>query len=186
MGRIVYNMSVSLDGRIATADGSLDWVTVDDEAHSLFNDEARAMSGFLMGRRNYELLQAHWPNADKEPGAPDVIVDFASIWRRMPKYVFSRTLRSLDDPTATLVGEVTREGIERIKEQAGGDLSVGGPELAGALVRLGLVDEYVLYLNAVVLGEGPRFFPAVEQPQKLRLESLSRLSSGVVRLAYSA
>lgn len=183
-GRIVFDMSVSLDGRVATPDGSLDWVMVDDEAHRLFNDEARAMSAFLLGRRTYELLQAFWPAADQEPGAPEVIVDFARIWREKPKYVFSRTLDHLDDATATLVAEVTRESIARIKREAGGDVSVGGPTLAGALAELGLVDEYLIYLNPVVLGGGPAYFTAPGR-RNLRLTSVSTLASGVVRLAYS-
>lgn len=179
-------MSVSLDGRVATPEGSLDWVIVDGEVHRLFNDEARAVSAFLMGRRTYELLQAHWPTADQDPTAPDFIVDFAGIWREKPKYVFSRTLRAVDDPTARIVREVSRESIERIKsETGGGDLSVGGASLAAAFVEIGLVDEYVIYVNPVVLGAGPPYFPAVERPQKLRLTGASALSSGVVRLAYS-
>ena len=179
-------MSVSLDGRVESPEGSLDWVKVDDEAHRMFNDEARAVSAFLMGRRMYEPLQAYWPSADEDPAAPEVIVDFARIWREKPKYVFSRSARSLDDPNATLVGSVSVDAIERIKAEAGGDLSVGGPTLAGALAALGLVDEYVVYLNPVVLGGGLRYFPAVAHPTPLRLGGVSTLRSGVVRLSYTA
>lgn len=179
-------MSVSLDGRVESPEGSLDWVNVDEEAHRMFNDEARAVSAFLMGRRTYELLQPYWPSADQDPAAPEVIVDFAHIWREKPKYVFSRRLRSLDDPKATLVAGVSADAIERIKTEAGGDLSVGGPTLAGALADLGLVDEYVIYLNPVVLGGGLRYFPDVARPTQLRLGAVSTLRSGVVRLSYTA
>lgn len=182
-GRIVFNMSVSLDGRVASAEGSLDWVLVDEEAHRIFNDEARAMSAFLLGRRMYEPLQAFWPTAAEEPGAPPVIVDFAQIWRQKPKYVFSRQLAGLTDPTAKLVREVSPESIGRIKRQTGGDLSVGGPTLAGALAELGLLDEYVMYLNPVVLGGGPAYL-ATQGRRNLRLAAASTLASGVVRLAY--
>lgn len=179
-------MSVSLDGRVESPEGSLDWVKVDEEAHAIFNDEARAMSAFLMGRRTYELLQAYWPAADEDPAAPEVIVEFARIWREKPKYVFSRSLRSLDDTRATVVNDVSADRIERIKNEAGGDLSVGGPTLAGALAALGLVDEYVVYLNPVVLGGGLRYFPDVARPTRLRLGAVSTLRSGVVRLSYFA
>jgi len=182
VGRIVYDMSVSLDGRVASPEGSLDWVAVDVETHRLFNDEARAMSAFLLGRRMYEILQAFWPTADADPEAEDVIVDFAHIWREKPKYVFSRTLESVD-ATATLLREVRREEIERLK--AAGDLSVGGPGLAHALIELGLVDELLMYVNPVVLGGGTRYLPEVREPMTLRLKESRALSSGVVRLAYA-
>src|SRR5579872_5804575 len=174
-------MSVSLDGRVARPGGSLDWVAVDDEAHRLFNDDARAMSAFLMGRRMYELLQAYWPAADADPAAPEVIIDFARIWREKPKYVFSRTLESVD-PTSTLMRDVRREDIERLK--AAGDLSVGGPTLARALIELGLVDDLLMYVNPVVVGGGPRYLPPVAHPWRLALRESRRLTSGVVRLVY--
>jgi dihydrofolate reductase len=184
VGRIVYDMSVSLDGRVASPDGSLEWVAVDDETHRLFNDEARAMSAFLLGRRTYELLQAFWPTADQDPSAPAVIADFARIWREMPKYVFSRTLQHAD-ATTTLIGDVKRDDVERLKSDARGDLSVGGPTLASALLRMGLVDELVMYVNPVVVGGGTAYFPELERPLKLNLVSAGALASGVVRLAYS-
>ncbi len=182
MGRIVYDMSVSLDGRVATPDGSLDWVAVDEETHRLFNDEARGMSAFLLGRRTYELLHAFWPTAVADPAAPEVIVDFARIWREKPKYVFSRTLDSVDE-TATLMKDVSRDDIERLK--AAGDLSVGGPTLARAFIELGLVDELLMYVNPVVLGGGPAYLPRPANPLTLRLRDSRALASGVVRLVYT-
>lgn len=184
MGRIVFNMSMSLDGRVASASGSLDWVAVDAATHRIFNDEARAMSAFLLGRRMYELLQAFWPTADADPDAPPEIVEFARIWREKPKYVFTRTLDTAD-ASVQLVRDATREEIGRIKREAGGDLSVGGPTLAASLMRLGLVDRFVIYLNPVVAGGGPTYFSPLDAQLTLRLLDAMPLTSGVVRLAYS-
>jgi dihydrofolate reductase len=186
LGRIVYNMSVSVDGRVDSPAGSLEWVRVDEGIHRLFNDEARQMSAFLLGRGMYELLQAFWPTADADPSVSEVIADFARIWREKPKYVFSRSLeRVVDDPSATLIRDAGPEEIERAKREAGGDVSVGGPGLASELIRHGLVDDYVIYMNPVVLGGGRSYFPALEQPLNLRLESARTLPSGVLRLAYA-
>ena len=184
MGRIVFNMSMSLDGRVASANGSLDWVAVDAATHRMFNDEARAMSAFLLGRRMYELLQAFWPMADADPTAQPEIVEFARIWREKPKYVFSRTLDTADS-SAHLVREASREEVERIKRETGGDLSVGGPTLAASLMLLGLVDMFVIYLNPVVAGGGPTYFPPLDAPSTLTLLDATPLSSGAVRLVYS-
>ena len=182
MGRIVFNMSVSLDGRVDSPEGSLDWVKVDAETHVLFNDEARAVSAFLMGRRMYELLQAFWPTADAEPDVEPVIADFARIWRTMPKHVFTRAA-DIADPAVTVEREVTRERIEQIRRERGGDLSVGGPDLAASFLRLGLLDRLVMYVNPSVLGGGRRFL-AARIPAGLNLAAAAPLPSGIVRLVY--
>jgi dihydrofolate reductase len=96
VGRLIYSMSVSLDGFVETPSRSLDWVLVDDELHAVFNDEARAMGAFLYGRRMYELMVAYWPTAETDPSATPVMREFARIWRDKPKIVFSRTLERVD------------------------------------------------------------------------------------------
>ena len=183
-GRIVFNMNVSLDGRVAGPGGELDWAAHDDEAHRLFNEELNEMGGgFLLGRRMYEMLQAAF-GSTKDLGPTDEVT-FPRIWHSKPKYVFSRTLERVDD-SAILIREATRKGIERIKAEAAGDLSVGGPGLAGGLIELGLVDEFWMYVFPVVLGGGLPYLPALARPLSLRLGSATPLRSGVVRLAYTA
>ncbi len=182
MGRIVFDMSVSLDGRVATPDDSLEWVTVDEATHALFNDDARNTAAFLLGRRTYELLQAFWPTADADPGVEPVIADFARIWRGKRKYVFSTTLNEVD-PTAHLVREVTTETIDAIRRAAPGDLSVGGPSLAASLMRLGLVDRLLMYVNPVVLGGGRAYLPA-GVTATLKLVEARTLPAGIARLVY--
>lgn len=182
MGRIVYDLSVSLDGRVESPEGSLDWVAVDAETHALFNDAARAMSAFLLGRRTYDLLQAFWPSADAEPGVEPVIADFADIWRRKPKHVFTRTA-DVADPTVTVEREVTRERIEQIRHQHGGDLSVGGADVAASFMRLGLVDRLVMYVNPAILGGGRRYLaPGIGF--SVKLGDATTLPSGIARLVY--
>jgi dihydrofolate reductase len=92
MGKLIYSMSVSLDGFVETPNRSLDWVLIDEELHSFFNDEARGMSAFLYGRRMYELMVDYWPTAESDPTATPALLDFARIWKDKPKIVFSRTL----------------------------------------------------------------------------------------------
>src|SRR3954449_4432692 len=96
MGRLIYSMSVSLDGFVETPDRSLDWITVDEELHECFNDEAREMSAFLYGRRMYQLMSGYWPTGDVDPVATPAMRAFAAIWRETPKVVFSSTLDQVD------------------------------------------------------------------------------------------
>jgi dihydrofolate reductase len=134
MGRLVYSMSVSLDGDVNTSSRSLDWVNVDEELHSFFSDEARAMSASLYGRRMYELMTDYWPTADADPSATPAMLEFARIWRDKPKIVFSRTLTGVDWNSRLVRDDAARE-FARLKAQPGFDMDVGGPTLASTLIR---------------------------------------------------
>jgi dihydrofolate reductase len=183
MSRVIYSMSVSLDGFVETPNRSLDWVIVDEELHRFFNDEARETGTFLYGRRLYELMAGYWPTADADPSVPDFMVEFARIWRDKPKVVFSRTLEKVEWNSRLVRGDIAKE-IARLKEQPGNDLAVGGPNLASTFMRLDLIDEYRLFVQPVVLGAGTPFFTALDAKINLRLVETRTFRSGVVYLRY--
>jgi dihydrofolate reductase len=185
MSSLIYSMSVSLDGFVETPSRSLDWVQVDEELHSVFNDEARAMSAFLYGRRMYELMAGYWPTAEADPSATRAMVEFARIWRDKPKVVFSRTLERVDW-NSRLVRDDAAAEVARLKAEPGFDMDVGGPTTAAPLIRLGLIDEYRLYVQPVVLGAGTRYFPALEDRIALKLVQTRTFDSGVVYLRYES
>jgi dihydrofolate reductase len=176
-------MSVSLDGYVETQDHKIDWVLVDEELHTFFNDQARETGAFLFGRRMYELMANYWPTADTNPQAHAVEVDFAHIWKNMPKVVFSKTLEKVEW-NSRLVKENAGDQITKLKEQPGKDLSIGGPNLASSIMQLGLIDEYQLFVNPVLLGEGTPFFPTLQKPINLQLMETRTFGSGVVYLRY--
>ena len=185
MGRLVYSMSVSLDGFVETPSRSLDWVLVDEELHSFFNDEARALGAFLYGRRLYELMVDYWPTAETDPSATPAMLEFARIWKDKPKIVFSRTLGRVEW-NSRLVRHDVAEEVARLKAQPGFDMDVGGPTTASTLMRLGLIDEYRLFVHPVILGAGTPFFPALEDRIGLKLLEARTFGSGVVYLRYEA
>jgi dihydrofolate reductase len=185
MGRVMYSMSVSLDGFVETPSRSLDWVLVDDELHSFFNDEAPSNSAFLYGRRMYELMSAYWPTAESDPSATAPMREFAGIWRETPKIVFSRTLNAVDW-NSRLVRDDPIAEVARLRAEPGFEMSVGGPTLASTLIANGLVDEYRLFVQPVVLGAGTRFFPPLADRIGLRLTETRTFGSGVVLLRYEA
>ena len=139
-------MSVSLDGFFEGPEGELDWHLVDDELHRHFNEQLGAMGAFLDGRVTYELMADFWPTVDSDPSSSGPMAEFAAIWREMPKIVFSRTLGRADWNT-TVVRDVVVEDIMQLKAQPGGDLVLGGANLAEAFRRLDLIDEYRLYVH---------------------------------------
>jgi dihydrofolate reductase len=185
MRKVIYSMSVSLDGFIETPNREIDWVIIDEELHTFFNDQAREMGTFLYGRRMYELMVDYWPTADTLPSRPAYEVEFARIWKNMPKIVFSKTLDKVEW-NSRLVRDNIAEEIAKLKAQPGKDLSLGGPTLASTFMQLGLIDEYQLFVNPVVLGGGTPFFPALRNPISLRLIETRTFSSGVVYLRYQS
>lgn len=183
MRKIVLQMTVSLDGYFEGPNGELDWHRVDDELHYHFNRQLASMSAFLMGRSMYELMAGFWPTADQDPAADGPMAEYAGIWREMPKLVYSRTLEHADW-NSTIVREVVPEEVEALKAQPGGDLSIGGTELTASFMKYGLIDEYRLYLQPVVLGSGRPLFPQGTDMTRLRLAETRTFGNGVVLLRY--
>jgi dihydrofolate reductase len=183
MRRIVLWMGVSLDGFIEGPNRELDWHMVDDELHGHVNEELSAMGAFLHGRVMYELMAGFWPTADTDPSSTGPMVEFARIWRDMPKIVYSKTLERADW-NATVVHEVVPEQIEELKAQPGGDLALGGADIAAAFMRLDLIDEYRIYVHPVVIGRGKPLFQPTEATIELRLAETRAFGNGVVLLRY--
>jgi dihydrofolate reductase len=181
MGRVFVHMSVSVDGFFEGPGADISWGLVDAEVHAYINDVLRPVATYLVGHRSYELMQAYWPTADLDPGAAPEILDFAQQWRAAPKVVVSRTLASVADGD-TLVRDLDADLVRSLA--ARGDLSVGGADLAGQVLALGLVDEVLLYLHPVLIGAGrPLFPPGIHAD--LRLLDSHRFGNGVMHLRYA-
>lgn len=183
MRKIILVMSVSLDGFIEGPNHELDWHMVDDELHRHFNEQLGAMGAFLSGRVTYELMAGFWPTADSDPSSTGPMVEFARIWRDMPKIVFSRTLERADWNT-TVVRDVVPDQVMELKAQPGGDLVLGGADIAAAFMRHDLIDEYRLYVHPVVIGRGKPLFPASDAKLDLQLAETRTFGNGVVLLRY--
>ncbi|MGY5029513.1 dihydrofolate reductase family protein [Streptomyces sp. 900116325] len=183
MRKVILMMSVSLDGFIEGPDGDIGWHLVDDELHSHFNDELAAMGGFLSGRVTHELMADFWPTADADPSNAGPLAEFAVIWRDMPKLVFSRALERADWNT-TVVRDVVPEEIMALKAQPGGDLALGGADLAAAFREHDLIDEYRVYVHPVLIGRGKPLFRPTDAKSDLRLAGTRSFGNGVVLLHH--
>jgi dihydrofolate reductase len=177
-------MSVSLDGFFEGTDRSLNWQHVDEELHAHFNDWLARAGAFLDGRVTYELMAGFWPTADQDPDASPTMAEFAGIWREMPKIVFSRTLGSVAW-NATLTREVDPDEIRALQATPGGDLVLGGADLAASFAAHDLIDEYRLYVHPVLLGQGHRLFTGSwPGPVRLDLAETRAFGNGVVLLRH--
>jgi len=184
MRKILFYMSVSLDGFIEDTTGDFSFADPDTELHQHFNDRESAFDTYLFGRRMYELMTAFWPTADQDPSQPPVVLEYARIWKSKKKYVFSRTLTEAGWGFQLIRGNVAEE-IRKLKAQPGLDMSVGGPNLASSLMRFGLIDEFGLYIHPVIVGGGKSFFPEMRDKINLKLVETRTFGSGVVMLNYT-
>jgi dihydrofolate reductase len=174
MAKLVYGLQQSLDGYV-------DHLELGRPGPSLFRhfmEHVRDLTGMVYGRRTYEIMR-YW-----EEDLPDWDAgerDFAVVWRNLPKWVVSRSLKSVG-PNATLVEGDLEAVIRGLKAQLVGEIDVAGPDLAGSLTDLGLIDEYRLYLRPIVLGRGKPFFSGPRPP--LRLVASDLIAEDVIRLTY--
>lgn len=173
MAKLVFGLNQSLDGY------------VDHEAFAPgpalfrhFIEHVRGLAGSLYGRRMYEVMR-YWDEDRSEWGAAER--DFAAAWRDQPKWVVSRSLKSVG-PNAALVQNDLEAAVRKLKAERVGEIDVAGPDLAQSLGDLGFIDEYRIYLRPVVLGHGKPFFGRARPP--LRLVASDRIGEDAVRLSY--
>ncbi|HUI58141.1 MAG TPA: dihydrofolate reductase family protein [Bryobacteraceae bacterium] len=174
MAKLVFEMNQSLDGYV-------DHLAIGPPSPAVsrhFMERARGLTGMVYGRRMYEVMR-YWDDDLSDWDAEDR--DFAAVWRSQPKWVVSRSLKSVG-PNARLVGNDIEAMIRGLKAQLAGEIAVAGPALAGSLTDLGLIDEYRLYIHPIVLGRGKPFF-AGPRP-RLRLVSSELVGEDVIMLTY--
>ena len=174
MAKLIFGMNQSLDGYV----DHLEIGPPDSVVSRHFLDHMRDLTGMVYGRRMYEIMH-YWDDDIPDWDAGDH--DFAAMWRSKPKWVASRTLKSVG-PNATLIEEDFETAVRGLKARLDGEIGVAGPHLAGSLTNLGLIDEYRLYLHPIVLGRGTPFFIGPRPP--LRLVASDRIGEEVIRLTY--
>jgi len=177
MAKLVYGLSQSLDGYVAGVAGELDVLPPPGPAlFRHFTEWVRGLAGSVYGRRMYEIMR-YWDEDHAEWSTDELA--FAAAWRRQPKWVVSRELKSVG-PNATLVADNIEEVIRELKARLAGEIEIAGPELAQSLA--GLIDEYRLYFRPVVLGRGKPFFAGLRPP--LRLAAHDQVGEDAIRLTY--
>jgi dihydrofolate reductase len=182
MCKIIYRINVSLNGLIEMAGDRPDWVIADEELFHYMTNLERQVGGYLWGRGMYENNQALWSTADTQ-SMEAFVVEYLQIWSQIPAIVFSSTLERVEgnarlergDPVLVVTG---------LKQQPGPDLSVGGVQLASALIQAGLVDEYHIFVQPIILGPGRPIFPALNEAVRLKLVESHTFHTGIVYLRY--
>ena len=183
MRSVTYSMGVSLDSYIVGPDGEFDWTGPDEEVFRFVTDEIREVGVHLLGRELYETM-LYWETADQDPSLDDSMLEWAALWKPLPKVVFSTTLSAVQG-NARLASASLGEEIERLRAEPGeGAIAIGGATLAAEAAALGLIDEYRARVYPVLVGGGIPFFPQRELRVDLELVETRTFSSKVLYLRY--
>jgi dihydrofolate reductase len=180
--RLRYIAITSLDLRIADAAGDFQWGAPSDEVVAFVNDLERDIGTQIYGRKMYETM-VFWEDYAPGPTDSPAGIEFARLWRESDKVVFSRSLDHVSSDRTRLEREFTPTVVREMKASADRDLTIGGADLAAQALRFGLVDDIHLFLNPLVIGEGPSALLDAERVE-LELASVDRLGKGVVHLHY--
>ncbi|WP_436773108.1 dihydrofolate reductase family protein [Yinghuangia sp. YIM S09857] len=190
MRKLIYGMNVTLDGYTAAIGDDIGWSGGDGpdsspgaEFFQWWYEQMAASELSLYGRKLWEAMSSHWPTADRQPGATPAEIAFGRLWRDMPKVVFSSTIDKVDWNTRLVTGDAVAE-ITRLKAEDGGPMDIGGATLAGAAMRAGLIDEYMLVTAPVLVGGGTPYFSALDRWVNLRLIETRTFPGGLVLTRY--
>jgi len=180
VAKLIYSAIASLDGYVEDESGGFSWAQPDVEVHAYVNELERPIGTYLYGRRMYETM-VFWETVDDHDD--EETRDYAQIWRDADKVVYSRTMASPSSERTRLERDLDPAAVTQLKEASKRDLSIGGAEIAGQALRLGLVDEVHLFLNPVLVGGGKRALPT-DVRIDLELVDEHRFEAGVVHLRY--
>ncbi|MGA7671273.1 MAG: dihydrofolate reductase family protein [Nitrolancea sp.] len=182
MAKLTYSAITSLDGYIEDDRGGFDWAMPDEEVHAFVNDLERPIGVHLYGRRMYETM-VYWETVDTAGDQHAAATDFAHIWRTADKIVFSRTLQTVSSARTRIERDLDIDAINRLKQNSGSDITIGGAEIAGEAIAAGLVDELHLLVVPTIIGGGKKALP---DNVRIRLQLIDerRFQSGCVHLHY--
>lgn len=181
MRKIIVFENVTVDGFMAGPDGDIDWAIRDDEVTQNSREGQEVTDLFMFGRITYDMMASFWPT----PVAQSINPVFANALNNTPKIVFSRTMGKPDWQHTTVLKELTTEEILHIKQEPGNNIMIfGSGSLVEQLTNLGLIDEYHLMVNPVLLGKGKPLFNNVRNRLNLKLFNTRTFRSGIVLLQY--
>ena len=185
MRKVTLSNLVTLDGFFEGPNKELDWFIVEEEFNQYANELLSKVDAILFGRVTYQLMADYWPAAATNPSTPKSDFEIADKMNNLPKIVFSKTLQEVKWNNSRLVKENIAEEISKMKQQSGKDMVIfGSGSIVSTFMQHGLIDEYRIIVNPIVLGNGNPLFKGINGKHNLKLLGTRVFSSGVVILYY--
>lgn len=185
MRKLIFFMHTSLDGFVAGPNGEMNWIKFDEELFDFVGTMTEQADAALYGRVTYEMMQGYWPNAGEKPNATKHEKEHSAWYNRVDKVVLSTTMTETGlQNTKIIAGQLT-ENITKVKQQEGKDILIfGSPRASQSLLNEGLIDEFWLFVNPIILGKGMPLFKDVTGTTKLKLAASKTFGCGVIALHY--
>lgn len=187
MRKLVLFMHLSLDGYAAGKKGEMDWISLNEEMFDYASTRTAESDTALYGRVTYELMESYWPTAANQSKATKHDIEHSKWYNSVAKIVVSKTMKDAQIPNTTIISENLPSEIKQIKEGTGKDIIMfGSPGVAHSLMKENLIDDYWLFINPIVLGQGKSLFKSLGNSINLRLLTSKIFPSGVIGLHYEA
>ncbi len=185
MRNLIFFMHTSLDGFVAGLDGEMNRISVDDEIFDFVATMTDKADAALYGRVTYEMMQNYWPTAGEQPDASKHDKEHSAWYNKVSKIVLSKTISENGLDNTTVVSDHLTDNINKIKKQEGKNILIfGSPTASESLLNLGLIDEFWLFVNPILLGHGIPLFKDAVVTTKLKFVEAKTFTCGVIALHY--
>jgi len=185
MRKLIFFMHTSLDGFVAGPNGEMNWITVNEEIFDFVGTMTDKADTALYGRVTYEMMQGYWPTAGDDPGASKHDKEHSAWYNKVSKIVLSTTMSEKGLTNTTVISGQLEEKINKIKKEGDRDILIfGSPRASHSLLALGLIDEFWLFVNPVLIGQGIPLFKNVKEKIALNLMQTKTFPGGVIALHY--
>lgn len=185
MRSLVSFMHVSLDGFVAGPNGEMGWIKVDEEIFDYAGQRTSESDTALYGRVTYQMMESYWPTAADKPNASKHDKEHSEWYKKVDKVVISKSMQGQQLPNTIIIGDDIAHRVNALKQQAGKEIIIfGSPGASHTLMQYGLIDEFWLFINPIILGQGIPLFKDVKEATKLTLVKSFQFASGVVCLHY--
>jgi len=186
MRNLIFFMHTSLDGFVAGLNGEMDWIKVDDEMFDFVATMTDQADTALYGRVTYEMMQSYWPKAGEQPNASKHDIEHSTWYNRVSKVVLSRTMKETGLQNTTVINDQLSEKINSIKHRGDKNILIfGSPRASQSLLNQGLIDEFWLFVNPIILGQGMPLFKNITGTTKLKFVESKTFTCGVIALHYA-
>ena len=185
MRKLISFMHISLDGFVAGLNGEMDWIKVDEEIFDYVGKRISEGDTALYGRVTYQMMESYWPGAGDQPGATRHDKQHSAWYNKVTKVVLSKTMQGVKLPNVQIISNDVANEIIKLKKAPGKDILIfGSPTAVHSLMKENLPDEYWLFVNPILLGQGTSLFKDIRERTKLKFIASDTFSSGVVCLHY--